>query len=58
MVAERTPYSSFASLLAAYQEQYSQAGPSTQLDSPISHEAVLDEQSGLIISLMESLEET
>ncbi|OWT37305.1 nuclear pore complex protein Nup107 [Cryptococcus neoformans Bt1] len=58
MVAKRTPYSSFASLLAAYQEQYSHAGPSTQLDSPINHEAVLDEQGGLIASLMESLEET
>ncbi|KAE8539556.1 hypothetical protein D1P53_004658 [Cryptococcus gattii VGV] len=58
MVSQRTPYSSFASLFAAYQEQYSQAGPSTQLDSPINHEAVLDEQGGLIVSLMGSLEET
>ncbi|ODN81544.1 hypothetical protein L202_01963 [Cryptococcus amylolentus CBS 6039] len=61
MVAESTPYTSFASLLASYHHQYSQPGPSNapqQLDSPLQLDAVLNEDGGLINALMGSLEQT
>ncbi|KAL1412723.1 Nucleoporin nup84 [Vanrija albida] len=52
-----TPYTDFAKLLASYHEKYAEAGPSSsQLDSPIRYDVVLDESDGLISSLMDSLE--
>ncbi|WWC64631.1 uncharacterized protein I303_107242 [Kwoniella dejecticola CBS 10117] len=59
-MATSTPYQNFAKVLSSYHHQYAQAGPSTStsLDSPIRYEAVLDEEGGLIRSLMAALEET
>ncbi|KAK8853177.1 hypothetical protein IAR55_003879 [Kwoniella newhampshirensis] len=57
--SSHTPYQTFAKVFSSYHDQYAKAGPSSnQLDSPIRADAVLDEQGGLIIALMGSLEET
>jgi hypothetical protein len=54
-----TPYVSFAKILSSYHERYAEAGPSTlQLDSPMRHDAVLDEEGGLLMALMGAVEET
>ncbi|WVN84934.1 uncharacterized protein L203_100071 [Cryptococcus depauperatus CBS 7841] len=58
MVSQSTPYISFANIIASYQEQYSNAGQSSQLDSSLNYEVVLDEEGGLISALMACLEET
>ncbi|OCF38190.1 nuclear pore complex protein Nup107 [Kwoniella heveanensis BCC8398] len=60
MVALATPYQNFAKVLSSYHHQYAEAGPSSssQLDSPIRYDAVLDEEGGLISALMGALEET
>ena len=54
-----TPYQSFAKILTSYHGQYAEAGPSSsQLDTPIRRDVVLNEEGGLITSLMTALEET
>ncbi|WVQ84716.1 hypothetical protein IAT38_006873 [Cryptococcus sp. DSM 104549] len=59
MVTATTPYQTFAKVLSNYHDRYSDPGPSSsQLDSPIHHQAVLDEEGGLINALMASLQET
>lgn len=53
-----TPYHSFAKVFTSYHEQYAEAGPSSsQLDSVLRRDVVLDEEGGLITSLMRSIEE-
>ncbi|WWC71980.1 uncharacterized protein I206_105939 [Kwoniella pini CBS 10737] len=58
-MASPTTYQNFAKVLSSYHDQYAEAGPSntSSLDSPIQYEAVLDEEGGLIKSLMGALEE-
>jgi len=52
-----SPYTSFAEILSRFHGQYSEAGPSSaQLDAPIRYDVVLDEEGGMIESLMGSLE--
>lgn len=53
-----SPYTSFADILSRFHGQYSEAGPSTaaQLDAPIRYDVVLDEDGGMIETLMGSLE--
>ena len=52
------PYHSFAKVFTSYHDQYATAGTSSsQLDAPIRHDAILDEEGGLIVSLMSALEE-
>ena len=54
-----SPYSSFAKVLTAYHDRYAEAGSSSsQLDTPIRVEVVLDEEGGLISALMKALEES
>ena len=48
-------YQSFAKVFASYHDQYS-AGPSNQIDSGIRYDVVLDEEGGMVRSLMNSLE--
>lgn len=55
-------YQAFAKIFSSYHDQYAdaQAGPSTsrrQLDSVIRYDAVLDEEHGLLASLVQSLEQ-
>jgi nuclear pore complex protein Nup107 len=53
-----TPYPSFANVFTSYHKQYAEAGPSSsQLDSPMRPDVILDEEGGLITSLIGSLEE-
>ncbi|WVR00241.1 hypothetical protein IAU59_007383 [Kwoniella sp. CBS 9459] len=59
MASPATPYQNFAKVLSSYHHQYAEAGPSSsQLDSPIRYDAVLDEEGGLIGALMGAIEET
>ncbi|ORY33501.1 putative nuclear pore complex protein [Naematelia encephala] len=57
-----SPYTSFAKVFGAYHEQYAepQAGPSSskQLDTALRYDVVLDEEGGLLTSLMSSLEQS
>lgn len=54
-----SPSQSFAKIVYSYHEQYGEPGPSSQrLDTPLRPDVVLDEEGGLIASLMGSLEET
>ncbi|ORX40632.1 nuclear pore protein 84/107 [Kockovaella imperatae] len=49
---------SFAKVFSSYHEQYAEAGPSSaQLDTPIRYDVVLDEEGGLVTSLMGTLEQ-
>ncbi|WVR07722.1 hypothetical protein IAU60_004764 [Kwoniella sp. DSM 27419] len=58
MATSSTPYQNFAKILSTYHAQYSEAGPSSsQLDSPIRYDAVLDQEGGLIRALMDALED-
>lgn len=56
-MATSSPYQAFAKTFAAYQDRYAEAGPSTHLDSPLRHDVVLDEEGGVITTLMRSLED-
>lgn len=51
------PYQSFAKIFSSYHEQH--GGPSSiRLDTPLRYDVVLDEEGGLLASLMGSIEET
>ena len=53
-----SPYQAFARTISTFQENYAEAGPSTiHLDSPLRHDVVLDEERGVVTSLMQSLEQ-
>lgn len=53
-----SPYQAFARIFTSYHDQYSEPGPSNrQIDSSIRYDAVLDEQGGLLASLMGAIEE-
>jgi hypothetical protein len=53
-----SPYQAFARIFTSYHGQYSEPGPSNrQIDSSIRYDAVLDEQGGLLASLMGAIEE-
>lgn len=54
-----SPYTTFAEIISRFHGQYAEAGPSStaaQLDSPIRYDVVLDEDGGMIETLMGSLE--
>lgn len=52
----RSTYQAFAKVFSTYHEQYA-AGPSSrQLDAPLRHDAVLDEEGGMLVSLMAAVE--
>ena len=52
------PYQSFAKIFTSYHDRYATAGSSSsRLDASIRHDAILDEDGGLIVSLMSALEE-
>ena len=54
-----SPSQSFAKIVYSYHEQYGEPGPSSQrLDTPLQPAVILDEDGGMIASLMGSLEET
>lgn len=54
-----TPTQAFAKIVSSYHEQYGEAGPSSiRLDTPLRADVILDDEGGLITSLMGSLEET
>ena len=49
---------SFAKIFSSYHEQYGEPGPSTlRLDHPLRSDVILDEEGGLITSLMVVLEQ-
>jgi len=51
-------YQAFAKAFTTYHEQYAEAGPSSrQLDAPLPYDVVLDEQGGLLNSLMIAVED-
>jgi hypothetical protein len=55
-----SPYQAFSKDFASYQEVNAQAGPSKtsiHLDSQLPLDTVLDEEAGLVGSLMKSLED-
>ena len=58
MTSNATTYQAFARIFTSYHDQYSEPGPSNrQIDAGIRYDAVLDEQGGLLASLMGALEE-
>jgi nuclear pore complex protein Nup107 len=63
-MASSSTYSTFAKVITSYHEQYgsttsSIAGPSkSPLDAAIRYDIVLDEEGGLVRSLMDAVEET
>jgi nuclear pore complex protein Nup107 len=61
MALPATPYTTFARVFTSYHDQYgtNEAGPSrsSQIDSAIRYDIVLDEEGGLVKSLMSAVEE-
>jgi len=55
----KSPSESYAHIVSSYQQKYGDPGPSTlRLDTPLQPQVILDEEGGLIVSLMASLEQT
>jgi nuclear pore complex protein Nup107 len=53
--AGSSAYQSFAKVFTSYHDRYA-AGPSNQIDSPVPYDVVLDEDGGMVKSLMDALE--
>lgn len=54
--AVASPPLAFAKILSSYHQKYAEAGPSsTQLDTPIRYDAVVD-QGGMLSAMLDSLE--